>query len=700
MKALIWKELRQNLKWVPLPGLVILLVFLIDKPDEPILDVTGTFFCCLIGVAFASALGFVQIFFERHGDKRSLLLHRPLSPSRLFLAKAIAGVGLYLLALGIPFGCLEGWMARPGNMPAPYHWRTSLPWLADILSGLVYYFAGMLMSQRDVRWYGSRCLPLAAAFLCSYLVWTLPEFWQALVAIGIIGPFVGAAAWGSFCAGGSYNPQPGVAKAALSLTLLAGLLAVSVLGKHLIGEWFDSGFYWDYTVDRKGREVAMAFVKSRGSLGPWIDLQGHELLDLKRIETGVIMAPNRTMEEPLSWSYRNGGRYYVECRNNSRPATECWFYDQAQGRLVGYDAYYHHFLGSFGPDGFTPAGLQPGERFQGELRYENDRWGPGRCRLLVFPDRVYAVDIAQRSIRPLFTPPATDTVAWADVYWDHLTKWAAVVVSTDKSFHFLRRDGSPLVSFPRVHDRDGRLVDLGKLENPTRYYAWYHPCPVVLLPGAEESKTAPFDLHEYDANGRELADRHDPQLSYPAASYVKALFGLVTPITEAATLVGVSQYLRSEGHSKGRTHQPVLLECLDNTRYYIPGTSRLEGTPSGLIAGYLALIVLTAAASALGCLLLGRRYVFSPGRCMCWALVGFFFGWVGLVLMLVVQEWPARIGCAECRKPRVVTRDTCEHCDAAHAMPAPDGTEIFESAAPVSHVALTAFKRRRNEMPA
>ena len=34
-------------------------------------------------------------------------------------------------------------------MPAPYHWRMSLPWLADILSGLVYYFAGMLMAQRE-----------------------------------------------------------------------------------------------------------------------------------------------------------------------------------------------------------------------------------------------------------------------------------------------------------------------------------------------------------------------------------------------------------------------------------------------------------------------------------------------------------------------------------------------------------------------
>src|SRR5712692_10627202 len=198
MISMIWKELRENIKWVPIPGLVIFLVFVIERPTEPMPDLTGAFFFCLTGVVFGAALGFVQIFFEGHGDKRSLLLHRPLSSSRIFLAKALVGVGLYVLALGIPFVYLESWMATPGKLAAPFHWRMSLPWLADILSGLVYYFAGMVTAQREARWYGSRGLALAAAFFCSYLVWALPEFWQALVAITIIGSCVSIAAWGNF----------------------------------------------------------------------------------------------------------------------------------------------------------------------------------------------------------------------------------------------------------------------------------------------------------------------------------------------------------------------------------------------------------------------------------------------------------------------------------------------------------------------
>jgi hypothetical protein len=54
------------------------------------------------------------------------------------------------------------------------------------------------------------------------------------------------------------------------------------------------------------------------------------------------------------------------------------------------------------------------------------------------------------------------------------------------------------------------------------------------------------------------------------------------------------------------------------------------------------------------------------------------FGPTGLLLMLALQEWPARITCHSCNKPRLVTSACCEHCAAPHAAPGPDGTEIFE----------------------
>jgi hypothetical protein len=195
--------------------------------------------------------------------------------------------------------------------------------------------------------------------------------------------------------------------------------------------------------------------------------------------------------------------------------------------------------------------------------------------------------------------------------------------------------------------------------------------------GPEEYRKMAFQLVEYDAKGHELG-RRDNQLVTPTTSYAKALFGFVTPMTEAAALVGTSRYLRSEARLQGRTHKPVFLDYLDNTRYFIPGSSRFEESPNGLMAWYIGLIVLSATASAIGCWILARRHAFLLAHCIGWGLVGFLFGWVGLVLMMALQDWPARILCPTCGKSRVVTRDTCEQCGVGHAPPGPDGTEIFE----------------------
>jgi hypothetical protein len=692
MKSLIWKELRENLRWVPLPGLVILLVFFLDKPEEPMLDYTGSFFFALTAVAFGAALGFVQIFFEAHGDKRSILMHRPMSPSHIFLAKVLAGLALYLLALGIPFVALERWYATPGKMAAPFHWQMSLPWLADILSGLVYYFAGMLVAQRDVRWYGSRGLPLAAAFFCSYLVWILPEFWQAAVAIVMIGTFVGVAAWGSFCAGGSYSAQPRLAKAALAMTFMGGLLIVSLLAKQRIGEWLDAGIDYEYTMDRHGHVFFQRFKAGFGVIGPVTDLNGQEVVN--HLDSPTASAPLVWTETPVFRSYRNSGRFFVRCNNDSVPSDESWYYDQTQRRLRGFDSLLHQSLGSIGPDGFSPPDEELGQPFSEDLRYRSDPRQGRAVEFLAFPSRVYAVDFMERRIQTLFTPPAGETIAFVSDWFDQLDKnHKGLVVSTDHSFHFLTKDGTPIVSVPRLHDaqkyRPVLAGPLGNVAPPDRFVVWYQammPWTTVLEP--EEYRSLPSYLHEYDVAGRELTQQTVPPPPYPEASAAQALFGLVTPMTEAATLVGTTRHLRARERAQGSSQKSVLLFFLEDIKYSIPGTAPDKATTGGLVSGYLALMLLSAAACALACSLLARRHAFSRARCIGWAMLGFFLGWVGLVLMLVLQEWPARIACPKCGKSRVVTRDNCEHCGAMHTAPSLDGTEIFEStaAAPVALV--------------
>jgi hypothetical protein len=692
MQSLIWKELRENVKWAPLPGLFVLLLFLMDRPGEPMPGSTTGYYFCLIPAIFGAVLGFVQIFFEGHGDKRSVLLHRPLKSSSIFWAKVIAGGSLYALALGTPFACLEWWKATPGNIPAPYHWQTSLPWLADILSGLVYYFAGMLVAQRDARWYGSRCLPLAAAFFCSYVVWAVPEFWQALAAILILGLFMAVAAWGSFCTGGAGSPLPAWGKAALGMVMLFGLLAVSMSAKQRIGEWLDPGMHYQVDLDRHGEVVLSVDKEGSGAISSTY-LEGHEGVDLKNERSWGM--DSSFFEWPVHWGYRHNGRFYVQLSNDSSPGNERWYFDHSEGRLLGFDAYYHNYLGSFGPDGFAPPEREPGTRFSGELRYITNRGQYLTGEYLVLADGVHVVDFARRTIRTVYRPEVGESVMSMG-RWFQGGKRILLVVGTDKSFHVLTEDGARVVTLPRAlpHGKYGPIF-VGLFEDPQRYFVWCHLRYWLREPW--EYMNEPSMLFEYDVAGRELARREVPPFPYPDAPIATALFGLVTPMTEAATLVEVSRLVRALSRSRGSMRKPALLDFLEGIQYYIPGTSTLATAlspatraSSGLMAGYIALILLAAVASALGCSALARRCAFSKWRTCRWALIGFFFGWVGFALLLVLEAWPARIACPGCRKLRVVTRVTCEHCGANHALPVPDGTEVFEKPTTAPQVAVAA----------
>src|SRR5262249_60878276 len=68
MKPLIWKEFRENLKWVGLPVLLTLLpMLLLGGPGEPMFKTGGAMMLWFIAAAFGAALGFLQIFFESLG---------------------------------------------------------------------------------------------------------------------------------------------------------------------------------------------------------------------------------------------------------------------------------------------------------------------------------------------------------------------------------------------------------------------------------------------------------------------------------------------------------------------------------------------------------------------------------------------------------------------------------------------------------
>jgi hypothetical protein len=692
MKSLLWKEWRENVKWVPLPTLVILGPTGLFGAYE-LVDVGALFYVGLVAAMFGAALGFVQVFFESSGDKRSLLLHRPLTRSQIFLAKAIVGVGLYLLALGIPFAWSVALAATPGHIYQPFHWPMALPWLADMLAGLVYYFAGMLTAQREARWYGSRCLGLAAGLFCSLLVWTVPEFWQAFGVILVSCGIVATAAWGSFSSGGAYAPQPSLAKLALAVTFLLGLSALSFTGKVLLGVWHARKTDFVSVLDRQGHVLRVFIEKGEIQSMTVTDLAGNEApgssgRPMTSHDFREIQSTSANGGAPKSRSYRD--QPFTSYGNETKPGSEAWWYDLDRGRLVGYDKKSKRLVGSFGPDGFVRPDEEPREQFPGKLipslciyyqSWAND--------FLVFSGGVYAVDFRTLAVRTLFVPEPGETILWASRWKDEKLDRKLTCVGTDRAVHFLDISGSPIVAVPLAYDRESYRVRLvGLLENPERYWVWYEPAG---WPEVSNLETMPAYVVTYDADGREIQPRQEvPPLPGAARQIVpptilvepspaQAWSGLVTPPAEAAALVGMRKHVESGVRENQGTEVPICLRFLIfTTQHFIPGVRWNTSTHPGLVFGFAGLMLFSSLVCAFACFLPARRYCFSRAAVAGWTGLGFLFGWVGVALMFALHEWPARIDCPKCRKFRVVTRDVCEHCGAAHAAPLPDGTEIIE----------------------
>jgi hypothetical protein len=417
MRSLLWKEWRENFKWVPLPMLLIVFPIVGLTGLQSLIDLGLSFFVSLVAAAFGAVIGFVQVFPEARGDKRSLLLHRPLSLTQIFIGKAIAGIGIYLLAMGIPVAVLVGMAATPGQVAAPFGWKMAFPMIADMFTGVVYYFGGMLTAQRDGRWYGSKCLGLVGALFCSILVWILPEFWHALSAIVIVGGLTATAAWGSFITGGAYAPQPRIAKISLAAVFLLGLSTLSFLGNYFICRWLEPHNTLTSRLDKDGRILVVHFMDRSVRV---TDLEGRTPLELAEVQQDdyhlleEMAAPYATGPRAILQSYRSRNRFCIDHRNPTRPGNEDWYYVPDEGRVLGYDRGNKRLLGSFGPDGFVPPDGRPTERFQGVPYHASNFPKAFTPDYLAFPGGVYRIDFHKRTVHTLFVPAAGETVLWAD----------------------------------------------------------------------------------------------------------------------------------------------------------------------------------------------------------------------------------------------------------------------------------------------
>ena len=670
MKALIQKELRENQK-AALLGLLIFSVLVLATYLSSIatlarlLDGNGTvdvsvlqpllsssllaeaaFFCGIFG----AVLGWLQSRNEAHRDLWAFLIHRPVTRTEIFWGKTIAGLCLYAGGAGLPVAILVAVARTPGHVAAPFEWAMALPLAAIFLTGVPWYFAGLLTGLRQARWYASRGFGLVLALLGSVCVFNLAEFWQALILIAVAAMILATAVWGAYQSGGYYRGQPVSGRLALIVAMTAGcggalFAGAGLLFNLVLNPWSNPSYVssnYQMTPDGSIYKVTMR-VNPQVSF-EIVDLDGNPLLDPK---TGQKMTLEEFRKRYVGGGTIVAGREYQGNFLNQERFFNLWsttdkalWYLDRHGSLNGYGARTRRYAGSLNPQG-NPGG----SRIEPFLRREdsgNYFMSPDR-RLIATARVLYQVDFKARALQPVFSVTNEDEICG---FWGFVGSMYVGDVNDQTRSLFLATK-----SAVRLLDPEGRSVFAvphpGSVEYP-QVQVWF------LRP--TNGGTANFAVwfwpdNEMNANSGWKMPIH------------VVWIGSGQTVARSADL----PFLRM---SEIRSWPDELAETL------LPPPAHLQFdkniySPWNAVSCALALI------SAGIAWWLARRHNASIVAGLGWTLFVFLLGIAGLLTLLCVQEWPAREPCPNCKKLRAVDRELCEHCQSPFSPPAKNGTEIF-----------------------
>ena len=285
MKTLIYKELRENLK-LAVPVFLVLTAFFTfaawDVDANVLLGTNNLRLTSLVYAGFAAALGWLQIHHERPRDLWAFLVHRPITRTEIFFAKIIGGLLIYFVTVGLPVLGYLIWISIPGHLSEPFEWGMALPAAGCVLLGPLWYFAAMLTSLREARWYASRGLGLVVALALNAFVLRLPGlplFWQFELAIGLLTTVLALAVWGSFQTDG-YQGQPLPGKAALAAVTALGASVVVLVAIAFLANVLHRPDSWAYYAVTKAGTVFRVVTRDNQP-AVITDLMGTRLKDPK-----------------------------------------------------------------------------------------------------------------------------------------------------------------------------------------------------------------------------------------------------------------------------------------------------------------------------------------------------------------------------------------------------------------------------------
>ncbi len=682
MRAMLWKELRENVKWAALALLGLLLAeFYTLSTGRDSVGYQGLTLCSpnfLLVTSFGSCLvaaflGAMQILPEAKRDRWAALLHRPVSRSVIFFGKVAAGVLLYFLATGLPFLASACYVAAPGVFPVPFVPGMLWAGASDLVFGATFYFGALLLCLQRGRWWGVRGVILLA-FIFLFLLHLEYAGASTLILPLVAVLLLLLAAWGAMLANGPVAGRPWVGRVAYIAVMLLGAQTVVwgvLAGLTLlpIGERPAGGAYSQLVVTQDGQVLRQMSEMNNGAVVTK-DLAGKVVTDERYVGNGSYR--NFCQFEPLGFilKYRNGGGFfigdstresgaYVQPLRLSNMEKEVWYILIKQNYLIGYDNLSHRCIGICDQDGFKPPGAKP-RPFPGPLRGSIffSRTNPA---LLWLGAQLYGFNFADRQMKVLYEAPG-DIIYQAMHLPPLLVEGQPqrLVVALEHEIRLFDENGRLLFALPYLHDPEA-WSRLSVATNKAVDRLYFLAAAGYYRSGPQPAPTVEY-LDVLDMQGHSLATYTGPSNVYdaPKTRWEEALAVCALPLAPTAL---VDAFLLAFPPNLFSPAYPAYQEAT-TTRASTWETLLGLGLAWGGFAFFWA-----------------RRAGFGVGRALRWAAFVFAFGPAGLLAFRLASDWPARVRCPVCGHKRDLRGERCRACGQAWPAPLGTGTEIFEDAA-------------------
>ena len=668
MRAIIWKDARQNLPWAGVVfwatagALAYASSTVSPARNEYYQTVLGSTFSMATHFAFGAAgavLGLLATVFESRGDAWAFLSHRPVDRSTIFWGKLLAAMILYALAAGLPLAGAIAWFLMPGHVAMPFYFDMSLSYIADFIAGGVCVPLGMIIGLRPARWYVSRGFPLAMMFFAMAVTMLALEFSHAVLLSILFAALAICAARGVFIAGISGQRATGVAGAALSVVVFSAVLSLTAMTCMFLASLLTTPTPYSYRAF-DFFEDGKVVITEQGQTG--------QRYTVKLADDTPSPELERIIDQQEFWRRRPAMAQFLRAVKpfNGRPtpywrrtdhfvplemqdSLAIWYYLLDEGRLAGYGAgaSSKNYFGSIGPDGFAEAGKKTTDRFSGEfLRlgyYGNQE------RRLAFNNAIYELDLKTRSAKLIYNPPEGKTIN-ALAHWpvERGTSRARLCVWLDDRIDCIDSDNT----------RIGTLVLPDALRKEAALTLVYTGpgvrCALAAWDRSGDQET--LRVHEANLATGEVGEAkvYGPIAKWPNPPGMPSWTSFVMMAAAGPSLMGLGGIVN----------------------YYVHGKLIL-GIPNSELFAMLACLAGSSVFGLASCLWQARRWRLSHGATIAWALGGAAMGVLGVLVMRCVEETPVFERCAACGKKRLAKLDACQHCGAPAPAPVLDGSEVF-----------------------